>query len=93
MNEAKDYDFVVVGATEQSIINQFFNPSIPEALAEKCQTPFVMVKAASGIRSWVKCGYKRIYISGTNLIIPLNINDPRKIGGSFLAVTIFRLIC
>ncbi len=54
LNEAKNYDLVVVGATEQSIINQFFNPSIPEALAEKCQKPFVMVKAASGIRSWVK---------------------------------------
>ncbi len=54
LEEAKDYDLVVVGSTGQSMINQFFNPSIPEALADKCRKPFVMVKAASGIRSWVK---------------------------------------
>jgi len=54
LDEAKNYDLIVIGATEQSIINQFFKPSIPEALADKCQKPFVMVKAANGIRSWVK---------------------------------------
>jgi len=54
LDEAKYYDLIVIGATEQSIINQFFKPSIPEALADKCQKPFVMVKAANGIRSWVK---------------------------------------
>ena len=54
LDEAKNYDLVVVGATEQSVFNQFFKSSIPEALAQRCRKPFVMVKAAGGIRSWIK---------------------------------------
>jgi len=53
LEESSQYDLVVIGATEQSMINQFFNPSIPEALAEKCNKPLVMVKSATGIRSWL----------------------------------------
>ncbi|MGC9364815.1 MAG: universal stress protein [Fidelibacterota bacterium] len=63
LEEAKEYDLVVVGATEQSIINQFFNPSIPELLAERCKKPFVMVKAGSGIRSWLKWWVQKIDFS------------------------------
>lgn len=53
LDESREYDLVVIGATEQPLINQYFKTSIPEQLAEKCQIPLVMVKSATGIRSWL----------------------------------------
>jgi len=54
LEEAQSYDLIVLGATREPLINQVTRGSIPEAVARACKKPLVMVKASSGVRSWVK---------------------------------------
>lgn len=54
LQEARYYDLVVIGSTQQPLIHQFLSVSLPEAVAQKLRKPVVMVKASGGIRSWVK---------------------------------------
>jgi amino acid transporter/nucleotide-binding universal stress UspA family protein len=54
LNEAKDYDLIVLGCTRDPFIYQIVRESIPDIVARKCNKPLVMVKASGGIRSWIK---------------------------------------
>ncbi len=54
LNEAKDYDLIVLGCTRDPLIYQIVRESIPDIVARKCNKPLVMVKASGGIRSWIK---------------------------------------
>ncbi|MGA1839976.1 MAG: amino acid permease [bacterium] len=54
LNEAKDYDLIVLGCTRDPLIYQFVRESIPDIVARKCNKPLIMVKASGGIRSWIK---------------------------------------
>jgi amino acid transporter/nucleotide-binding universal stress UspA family protein len=54
LNEAKNYDLIVLGCTRDPFIYQLVRESIPDIVARKCNKPLIMVKASGGIRSWVK---------------------------------------
>ena len=54
IEEAGDYDLVVLGCTRERLLFQFARESIPQAVARLCPKPLVMVKAAAGLRSWLK---------------------------------------
>lgn len=54
LNEAKDYDLIVLGCTRDPFIYQIVRESIPDIVARKCNKPLVMVKTSGGIRSWIK---------------------------------------
>ena len=54
LEEAEGYDLVVLGCTGDPVIYKAARASVPETVAKLCQTPVAMVKAATGIRSWVK---------------------------------------
>ncbi|MBS3733410.1 MAG: amino acid permease [Phycisphaerae bacterium] len=52
--EARDYDLVVLGCTEQPLLRQIAHDPIPERVAQRCDRPLVMAKASGGLRSWVR---------------------------------------
>jgi len=52
--EQGDYDLVVLGCTEQPLLRQLAQTTVPEAVARRCDRPLVMAKAATGIRSWLR---------------------------------------
>ena len=53
LQEAEDYDLIVIGATREPWLRQVYHLTIPEAIARDCQRPLVMVKAAAGLGSWL----------------------------------------
>ncbi|MBN2372577.1 amino acid permease [bacterium] len=54
LEEAMDYDLVVLGATRDPFIYQVVRESIPEIIARRCEKPLIMVKSSTGIKSWIK---------------------------------------
>ena len=52
--EAADYDLIVLGCTAQPLWYQFVHSSVPEAVAQACDKPVVMVKMGGGLRSWIE---------------------------------------
>ena len=54
LTEAADYDLVVIGATREPLLRHLRRASVPETIAQRCPKPFVMVKASTGIRSWIQ---------------------------------------
>jgi nucleotide-binding universal stress UspA family protein len=52
--EAEQYDLIVLGCTRATLLNQFARVAVPEMIAQQCDKPVVMVKAAQGVRSWIK---------------------------------------
>ena len=52
--EAEHHDLVVLGCTQDSFLRQLAHNPIPELVASRTDKPVVMVKAGTGIRSWVK---------------------------------------
>jgi len=54
LKEAGDYDLVVLGCTQEPLLRQITHLTLPEAVAQKCDKPLVMVKASSPLRSWLK---------------------------------------
>ncbi len=53
-DEEADYDVVVMGCTGEPIWRQVSSQPVPETVAQMCEKPVVMVKAAGGITSWIK---------------------------------------
>ena len=51
---AADYDLVVIGASDEPLIYKFTRTPMPETVARLWPKPLVMVKAATGLRSWIK---------------------------------------
>lgn len=50
---AKDYDLLVLGTTQKSILAQFATRSIPEEVACCCDKPTVLVKTTTPVRSFL----------------------------------------
>jgi nucleotide-binding universal stress UspA family protein len=49
-----DYDLIVLGTTQKSMLAQFARRSIPEEIGHRCRKPTVIVKTNVGVRSWIK---------------------------------------
>ncbi len=54
IEEGKNYDLIVLGYTQMPKIHQVTKASIPETVAQNCQTPLLIVKASGGLRSFIK---------------------------------------
>ncbi len=54
LQEAEEYDAVIVGCTRRPLIYRMTRESIPEEIARRCEKPLIMVNAATGIQSWIK---------------------------------------
>ena len=54
LNEARDYDLIVMGCTRKPSIYQIAQESIPEKIARISSKPFIMVNEARGVKSWMK---------------------------------------
>lgn len=48
-----DYDLIVMGCTREPLLRQVTRNIIPDAVADRCPLPLVMVKATGGLRSWL----------------------------------------
>jgi amino acid transporter len=54
LRQAEGFDLVVVGCTAEPFLRLVARHPVPETIAQRCDKPLVMVKAAAGIRSWIK---------------------------------------
>ncbi|MBN1808975.1 MAG: amino acid permease [Planctomycetes bacterium] len=54
LEESKEYDLVVLGATRQSMLYQMTREPVPETVARMCEKPLVLVRASGGFRSWLR---------------------------------------
>lgn len=54
LEEAKDYDLVVLGSTQDPLIRQMTRDSVSTACARGCGSSLIIVKATRGLRSWIK---------------------------------------
>jgi len=54
LKESAAHDLVVLGCSRDPVIYQFARDPVPQTVARRCEKPVVMVKAAGGIRSWIK---------------------------------------
>ena len=53
IKEAKDYDLVIIGATNEGILQRLLFGGIPEEIARRCNKPVILVKRDLGIMSWI----------------------------------------
>jgi APA family basic amino acid/polyamine antiporter len=54
LEEAKDYDLLVLGSTQDPLIRQMTRDSVSTACARGCGTSLIIVKASRGLTSWIK---------------------------------------
>jgi len=54
LQEAQEYDLVVIGTSQVGMFQQMLLGSIPEEVARKCERPLVIVKASKGVRFLIK---------------------------------------
>ena len=54
LTQAEDYDMVVIGNTNESVLRQMTHTPIPETVARNCDKPLVTCRAAAGLRSWIR---------------------------------------
>jgi nucleotide-binding universal stress UspA family protein len=54
LEEAKEFDLVILGSTQDPLIRQITRDSVSTACALKCGKPLIIVKASGGLRSWIK---------------------------------------
>jgi len=54
IEEAKNYDLIVMGCTRKPSIYQIAKESIPEKIARLSSKPFIMVNKAQGVKSLIK---------------------------------------
>ena len=54
LDEGRDYDLIVLGSTHRPFLYQITHEPIPETVAKRYDKPLVMVKASTGLRSWVE---------------------------------------
>jgi APA family basic amino acid/polyamine antiporter len=54
LSEAENYDLIVLGATAEPIVSRVAHLPLPETFARRCNKPLVMVRAAAGLRSWIR---------------------------------------
>jgi len=54
LEEADQYDLVVLGCTREPLLYRVARATVPETIAQRCTKPLVTVKASGRIRSWIK---------------------------------------
>jgi amino acid transporter/nucleotide-binding universal stress UspA family protein len=54
LNAADNHDLVVLGCTRDPLIYRVGRETLPELVAQRCDKPLVMVKAAAGLGSWIR---------------------------------------
>jgi nucleotide-binding universal stress UspA family protein len=54
LQEAEDYDLVVIGCTQKSKLYQMTHEPVPDGVARRCQRPLAIVNATNGIQSWIR---------------------------------------
>jgi nucleotide-binding universal stress UspA family protein len=54
LTQAAEHDLVVIGSTREPLLRQVTHLSLPELIAQRCDTPLAMVKSSGRIRSWIK---------------------------------------
>jgi amino acid transporter len=54
LKESRNYDLVVIGATNKPALYRFTQQTLPEKIACRCSKPLVMVKRNVGVTSWIK---------------------------------------
>jgi APA family basic amino acid/polyamine antiporter len=54
LEEAKNCDLLVIGATDGSVLRQFTGVPLPEAVARQTDIPLIMVKAGTVVKTWVE---------------------------------------
>ena len=54
LEEAENYDLLVLGATNKPLLSRMGKDPIPERIARECNMPMVMVKSSAGIRNWIR---------------------------------------
>ena len=54
LSQASEHDLVVIGSTREPLLRQVTHLSLPELIAQRCDTPLAMVKESGRIRSWIK---------------------------------------
>jgi nucleotide-binding universal stress UspA family protein len=52
--QSEQHDLLVLGGTGDSALRKMTHVPIPETIARRCDTPLVMCRAATGLRSWLK---------------------------------------
>lgn len=52
--EARDYDLVVLGCTDEPLLHRAARMTIVDKIARACDQPIVMVKGSRGIKSWIR---------------------------------------
>jgi basic amino acid/polyamine antiporter, APA family len=53
LDETKEYDLVVIGATRDPLLRQVTKESISHTVAKKCRKPLIIAKAPTRIQSWI----------------------------------------
>jgi nucleotide-binding universal stress UspA family protein len=54
LEEAQAYDLLIIGSSQDPIIHKVTKESISYSVAERYQKSLIIVKASTGIRSWIK---------------------------------------
>ena len=54
LKEALDYDLIVLGCSSELRWYKLTGRSVPNKIAKVCSKPIVMVKASSGVGSWIR---------------------------------------
>lgn len=54
LKEALDYDLIVLGCSSELRWYKLTGRSVPNTIAQVCSKPIVMVKASSGVGSWIR---------------------------------------
>jgi amino acid transporter/nucleotide-binding universal stress UspA family protein len=54
LDEAQDYDLVIIGSTRDPLVYRFTRDSISHIVARKCTQPLIIVKSSGKWRAWIK---------------------------------------
>jgi len=81
LKEAKDYDVVILGASQEGIFQQILFGVVPEQVAKRCTKTVIMVKGTSGP---LVMGLRRLWATWSTKklnLVAFNINGTRGSGG------------
>jgi nucleotide-binding universal stress UspA family protein len=54
VNEAREYDVVILGATNEGLFQQMLFGRVPERITSSCENTVILVKKDMGMRLWLK---------------------------------------
>ena len=73
LKEAKDYDVVILGASQEGVFQQILFGVVPEQVAKRCTKTVIMVKGTSGPlvrglrRLWATWNTKKLNLVAFNV--------------------------